>query len=82
MKNIVLLIIAITLTNTLFAKTYKLLSPDKKTELIISFNPGISITAFHQSVQLFRVDTISMEIEGENFAVATDKKKGAKKFCR
>ncbi len=78
MKNILLLIVAIALTNTLFAKTYKLLSPDKKTELVISLNPGISITAFRQSIQLFNVDNISIEIEGENFAAATDKIKKAK----
>ena len=59
----------------MFSKEYKLFSPDKKTEVIIIVDSGISITTNYQSEKVFSVDNISMEIENEDFASIIEKNK-------
>ena len=75
MKKLFLIITAFSFLTPSFAKEYKLFSPDKKTEVIIIVDSGISITTNYQSEKVFSVDNISMEIENEDFASIIEKNK-------
>ncbi len=68
MKKLLLIMLTLFLINQSFGKDFKLLSPDKKTEVTISVDSEISITTNYQSMKLFSLDNISLDIEGENFS--------------
>ncbi|NQU54244.1 MAG: glycoside hydrolase family 97 protein [Bacteroidetes bacterium] len=68
MKKLLLITLTLFLINQSFGKDFKLLSPDKKTEVTISVDSEISITTNYQSIKLFSLDNISLDIEGENFS--------------
>lgn len=62
----------------LFAEDVYLLSPDKKTEVVVSVDSTITLSSNYQSIKLFSLDDISLQIEGQNFARATKKIKNVK----
>jgi alpha-glucosidase len=77
MKHLLLLIIYISLTNVSSGKEFTILSPDKNTEVGLTLDSKIGITAHYQSRELFKLEDITLEIEGEDFASGIKKIKKA-----
>ena len=75
MKKLILIGVGLFLFTQTFGKEYKLYSPDKKTEVIISVDSEIAMSASNQSGILFSIDNISLDIEGEEFTTAIRKVK-------
>lgn len=63
---------AMSLTN---AKEYVLFSPDKKTEVTLSVQNDLRLKANHQSEELFRLDHISLNLEGHSLSPIVKKTK-------
>lgn len=78
MKQLLLITLGLIILNSSFAEDYKLISPDKKTEVIISLDSEISIITNYLSEELFTIDNISLDIEGHRFNSAIEKIKGVK----
>ncbi len=70
MKNLIPLFLILSIANQSFGKDFKLSSPDQRTEVIITVNSGISMTANYLSEELFSIEDIYLDIEGENFREA------------
>ena len=75
MKKLVLITVGLFLFNQAFSKEYKLYSPDKKTEVTISVDSEIAISASNQSGELLSMNNISLDIKGEEFTSAIKKVK-------
>lgn len=71
MKNLIPLFLILSIAHQSFGKEFKLSSPDLRTEVIIRVNSGISMTANFLSEELFSVEDIYLDLEGENFRDAT-----------
>lgn len=58
--------LSIVLTIISFGKDYEVTSPDKQTEVSLSLDTEIRLTVQYRSYELFKLDNISLEIEGED----------------
>jgi alpha-glucosidase len=67
MKKLFAALIGILFVLPALGKEYKIFSPDKETEVVVTVNTGISIKANHHNSQLFSVDNISLDIKGKHF---------------
>ena len=67
MKNLILLFLILSIAQHSFGKDFKLRSPDHRVEVVIRINSGISMTANFLSQELFSVEDIYLDVEGENF---------------
>ena len=77
MKSLIVSIICIFLTNISFGKEFTLFSPDKHTEVVLTLDSKIGIIAHYQSLELFKLEDISLEIEGVDFISGIKKIKKA-----
>ncbi len=77
MKYLLLSIIYIFFTNLSSGKELTLFSPDKNIEVVLTLNSKIGIIAHFQSTELFKLEDISLEIEGEDFSSGIKKIKKA-----
>ena len=73
MKHLLVPIIYIVLTNISFGMEFTVFSPDNNTEVVISSDLSIGITAHFQSRELIKLEDISIEIEGKDFSTGIDK---------
>ncbi len=73
MKHLLLLIIYISLTNVSSGKEFTILSPDKNTEVVLTLDSEIGITAYYETHELFKLEDITLEIEGEDFTSGINK---------
>jgi alpha-glucosidase len=73
MKHLLLPIIYIVLTNISFGREYTIFSPDQNTEVVITTDLSIGITAHYNSRELFNLTDISIEIEGKDFSMGISK---------
>ena len=78
MKHLLLSLICIFLTLTSFGKEYTLFSPDNKIEVVLALDSKIGIIAHSQSHELFKLEDIALEIEGEDFTSGIKKIRKAK----
>ncbi len=67
MKKLFAALLGILFVLPALGKEYKLFSPDKETEVVVTVNTGISIKASHHNSPLFSVDNISLDIKGKHF---------------
>ncbi len=65
-------------TNQAFGQEYVLVSPDKKTEVILSVNSDLTIQVRYLSKDLFSVGNISLDLTGKSFASGMIKVKKVK----
>ncbi len=75
MKHLLLSITYILLTQISSGKEFTLFSPDRKTEVVVTVDPVIGIKVYYQSRELFTLEDISLEIEGEDDSIGTRKVK-------
>jgi alpha-glucosidase len=73
MKNLLLSVCFTWLSVISFGKEFTLLSPDKRIEVVLTMDMGMSITASYRSSELFSLENISLEIEGEDFSSGISK---------
>ena len=73
MKHLLCLILCICLISITSGKDFTLLSPDKNIEAVITLDSKIDIIAHYQSRVLFKLEDISLEIEGEDFTSGINK---------
>ena len=77
MKHLLLSIIYILSTNFSSGKEFALFSPDQNTEVVITLDSKIGIIALYQSNELFKLEDITLEIEGQDFTSGIKKIKTA-----
>ena len=65
-KSLLVPFFSIILTTVSFGKDYNVSSPDRHTEVLLSVDTKISLTVQFRSYELFTLDDISLEIEGED----------------
>lgn len=75
MKHLLLSLIGIVLFNLSPGKDITLVSPDKKTEVVLRLDKGIQLTTHRQSQRIFSVEDISLNIKGKDFASSIKKVK-------
>jgi len=75
MKHLFVPVFCLLFTLTSFGKEYSLSSPGKKIEVEVMVNSKIEITVHYQSLELFRLNDISLEIDGEDVKTGTKKVK-------
>ena len=73
MKNHLLCICFIMLAGISSGKDFTLLSPDKQIEVVLTTDGGMGIVAYYRSSELFKLEDISLEIEGEDFTSGISK---------
>lgn len=78
MKHFLLLAVCVFLCNLTNGKEYELFSPDKDTKVVLTLDSKIGITAHYQSSELFKLEDISIEIEGKDFTSGIKKIRKAK----
>ena len=67
MKQLLLFISGILLISPCYGKEFNLLSPDKKTEVVVTSDSKITIAVYSESEELFRIEDIAIECEGKDF---------------
>jgi alpha-glucosidase len=77
MKHFLLLAIYISLTSISSGKEFTISSPDKNIEAVLRVDSEIRIIARYQSRELFKLEDITLEIEGEDFTIGINKIKKA-----
>ena len=78
MKHLITAIIFILSLNLASGKEYLLISPDKKTEVSINTDPNLKIELRYLSKELFTVDSISLNLANNSFALGIKKVKKVK----
>jgi len=68
MKDFLLPLFCIFLINNAYGKEFRLTSPDKNIEVVITLDTEIGITAHYRSHDLFKLKDLAIEIEGKDFA--------------
>ena len=77
MKPLIVSIICILLTNISSGKEFTVFSPDKNIEAVLTLDSKIGMIARYQSLELFKLEDITLEIEGKDFASGIKKIKKA-----
>ncbi len=78
MKNYAIVLVLLLILNPAQGKEYKLISPDKKTEVIISIDSGISLKTNYLSDEIFSLEDISLVLADIPFTTDSRSVKSAK----
>jgi len=76
-RSLLVAFLSIVLTTITFGKDYEVSSPDRHTEVWLSVDTKIRLIVNYRSYELFKLDDIFLEIEGEDFAAGISQIKKA-----